>query len=397
NDGERKAAFRWDSTEPGEASLVSLEFGFNRRSKGPDLRPRLILLTADAPTPPNYTPCDPGTAAPLIDDVRIDNSYIDGGENVFTKNEITVSWHTDVMSDSLVLYREKGTTNWLQVGTYGRTKQHQVRIRNIDTTKHYEFGVRSTSCNGKATTNDNGGKGYDLFRPPPGDLGPPTDSPTFTFESGTENWTATREGTNPTPPDTNWARSSPGDNSSFAWFAEPYGDLQQAHLTSPPITIPGTVAKYVFRERHDLEKPIPDATTTADALRAEYSVDDGATWTVLALYQEQNASYPNYDTRETPAFSVPNHTFRIRFTVNSDDNISTPPYQGVRVDNVTPRSFTPPGNPFDPFITGIGPVTPKSAGASGLDLKSVVAHRPTAAELTAGTGMCTGRKPSSAQ
>ena len=43
--GERKAAFRYQATNIDVASLFSMDFGFNRRSSGPDSRPRLLLFT----------------------------------------------------------------------------------------------------------------------------------------------------------------------------------------------------------------------------------------------------------------------------------------------------------------------------------------------------------------
>ena len=44
--GTRAAAFRFDAATT-DISLFSAEFGFNRRSAGADLRPRLVLFTDD--------------------------------------------------------------------------------------------------------------------------------------------------------------------------------------------------------------------------------------------------------------------------------------------------------------------------------------------------------------
>src|SRR5207253_686969 len=110
-------------------------------------------------------------------------------------------------------------------------------------------------------------------------------------ETGSEGWTTDVIDNNGPQPNTQWARNSPGYNSSFAYFAEPYSDLNEAHLKSPAISVAGTVGAVEFFERHDLEQPISDATTTNDALRVEYSSDGGATWNIVGRYQGRNASY----------------------------------------------------------------------------------------------------------
>ncbi|MBA2384621.1 MAG: S8 family serine peptidase, partial [Actinobacteria bacterium] len=69
--GERKAAFRYQATPLSETSLFSMDFGFNRRSSGPEYRPRLLLFTGSSY--PTGEACDPNAPAPVINDIGIQN------------------------------------------------------------------------------------------------------------------------------------------------------------------------------------------------------------------------------------------------------------------------------------------------------------------------------------
>ena len=171
--GQRLAPFRWDSFSPTVHGVYSAEFGYNRRSRGLEFRPKLVLTTTKSKSPqPPLAPCDTKAPAPKISDVGIHSTA--------TPGNITVTWRTDTDSDSTVLFRPKGSkVDFTQVGTPARSKLHQVEVRGLDPAQHYEFGVRSTSCNGKQTTDDNGGHGYDLYLPP---IAPP---PTFYFSGST--------------------------------------------------------------------------------------------------------------------------------------------------------------------------------------------------------------------
>jgi hypothetical protein len=161
NLADGKAAFRYQFSGAVSDALFAMEFGFNRRSRGPDNRPKLVLFTSDlAPAAsPEGNPCDLATPAPTISDVGIHAGV--------QPDSVTVSWETDVNSDSFVLFREQGTTAWTQVGTLRRTRVHHVEVLGLDSTREYEFVVRSAACNGETTTDTNGGQGYDFFRDPP--------------------------------------------------------------------------------------------------------------------------------------------------------------------------------------------------------------------------------------
>ncbi len=156
-----KAAFRYGFSGDVTEAIFSMDFGFNRRSRGPEHRPKLVLFTGDlgGGASPEGNPCDPATPAPTISDVGIH-----AGRN---PDAVTVSWETDVDSDSFVLFREQGTSDWTQVGTLRRTRVHHVEVLGLDSSREYEFVIRSAACNGETTTDANGGAGYDFFRDPP--------------------------------------------------------------------------------------------------------------------------------------------------------------------------------------------------------------------------------------
>ncbi|MDQ3985138.1 MAG: S8 family serine peptidase [Actinomycetota bacterium] len=153
--GQRKAAFRALGFTDQDESLFSYDFGFNQMSKGPQYRPRLVLFTTDdGESQTDPLPCDPSTPAPHISRLRISPGSTAGGTSA------VVGWRTSVPSDSTVLFRERGTEEWHQVGSPVRTTHHMIEIRNLDATKDYEFAVRSEACNGKQRTKKNGGEGF---------------------------------------------------------------------------------------------------------------------------------------------------------------------------------------------------------------------------------------------
>jgi hypothetical protein len=180
-----KAAFRWDSSDGG---LFAMDIGFNRRSKGPELRPRLVLYSDETGTNPSGEPCDPAAPTPAITDVGIHDGLQEGS--------VTVSWETlNVDSDSVVFFREEGTSGWTQVGTHAFTKVHHVQVFGLDPEKEYQFAVRSAACNGATATDTNGGQGYDFFfdPTPPPDLGARTEHAFYDWETGPRagRWRAT--------------------------------------------------------------------------------------------------------------------------------------------------------------------------------------------------------------
>ena len=156
---EERAAFRVESSLLGDPdvfeSLFSFETGFGRRSRGPELRPRL-LLQIDGVDP---QPCA-NTSAPSISDVQVHEGS--GAK----PTSVVVSWRTDVPSTSMVLYRKAGTSSWTQTGTPFRSTLHQIQVNGLEPFGRYEFAVRSRACNGLETTDDNANRGYALFAEP---------------------------------------------------------------------------------------------------------------------------------------------------------------------------------------------------------------------------------------
>jgi hypothetical protein len=146
---DRRAAFRLKGTTDLPESLFSFETGYGRRSRGPQLRPRLILFM-DGVDP---MPCT-ATTAPKISNVLVD--HVD-------QTSAVVSWRTDVPSDSTVYFRKVGSTEWIPVSAPVRVTQHFVRIVGLEANGPYEFTVRSATCNGLVSTDTNGGKSYALF------------------------------------------------------------------------------------------------------------------------------------------------------------------------------------------------------------------------------------------
>jgi uncharacterized repeat protein (TIGR01451 family) len=369
-----------------------MDFGFNRRSRGPDLRPKLVLLTAQHSSP-QEPPCNPDAPRPKISGVGIHPGTI--------KGSMTVSWHTNVASDSMVLFRQKGTKAWTQVGTPGRVNEHQVEVLGLDSKKHYTFVVRSMACNGKTSTKTNGGAGWDFFRAPVS-LGPGTVEASYDFETGTEGWTEhTDDHQDPNQPvDTKWVHGTPGasdtkapdgsrpeDSSKNGWNAKPYQDQDDAFLTSPAKEFSGTLAAVRFYENHDMENPVEGATTTGDGLQVQFSTDGGKSWKSAAIFQGTSAGYPNYIPHTV---TFPNATagkIRVRFDVTSDDNISSPPYEGASVDKVDLVSYSPPPSTEGPLPL-TGPVPPPSAKATGLKVPPTRKGFASKADIDAGTAVC---------
>ena len=377
-----RAAFRWDSSDGG---LFAMDIGFNRRSKGPELRPRLVLYTDETGTNPAGEPCNPSAPAPVITDVGIHEGL--------SADSVTVSWETlNVDSDSVVLFREQGTRAWTQVGTHALTKVHQVQVFGLDEQKEYEFAVRSAACNGATSTDTNGGEGYDFFFDPPDpvDLGPRTEHAFYDWETGNEGWTV--ESHSDLPPPSEWERREPGasdtvapdgsrppDDSEQAWHVSPYTDQDESSLISPPVTFDGSTAEVDFWMAHDLEP-------TFDFVHVEYS-DDGSTWTTAASIDGTNQHYPSYD-HKVVRFPNPSRggALQIRFRFVSDFAISSPEFLGVDLDKVAFASYENalPGEDEKPLT---GPIPPPSAEASGLNPPATRVE-PLARDIAAGTGMC---------
>jgi hypothetical protein len=376
--GERKAAFRYEATQTDVASLFAMDFGFNRRSSGPEFRPRLLLFTGTGY--PTGEGCDPNAPAPVINDIGIQDGLTD--------DSVTVTWRTDnVSSDSMVLFRERGTTEWTQVGTPARTRIHQVQVQGLDPSTPYEFVVRSRACNGATTTNTNDGAGYDFFRHVP-DPGPRTQhGSTIDFETGAEGWTVTSSSQDQAGNESRWTLGPNGDGSTNGWHvadsvtgAHAYFNFNETTLTSPTsVAFTGGLASVEFSLALDSEP-------TFDFLYVEYSPTGADPWTEAAHFDGYNG-HPAYSPTDA-RFANPGGPVFIRFRFKSDELLSFPLYLGASIDRVTYASYpnAPPEDTENLPLTG--PVPPPSAGASGLSAPDTRTGPASANDIAAGTGAC---------
>jgi hypothetical protein len=377
--GQRKAAFRYQASTIEETGLLAMDFGFNRRSSGPEFRPRLLLFTGGGY--PTGEACDPNAPAPVISDLGIHDGL--------TAGSVTVSWRTDnVDSDSMILFRERGQTAWTQVGTPARTKIHNVQVHGLDSTKLYEFVVRSRACNGATTTDTNSGAGYDFYRHAP-DPGERTQHGlTYDFETGAEGWTATSSTQDQAGQETRWTRGPTGaGGSGNGWHIahtvtgiHSYHNFNETTLTAPtPVSFGGQLAAVEFSLALDSEP-------TFDFLYVEYSADAGATWTKAETFDGNNG-YPEYTATDV-RFANPGAPTLIRFRFQSDELLSSPLYLGASLDRITYASYpnAPPSETENLPLTG--PVPPPSAGASGLTAPPTRPGPASAADVAAGTGTC---------
>lgn len=366
SNGERTAAFRWDVANAGDEELLySMEFGFNRRSRGPQYRPMLVLHTAG-----ESSPCDPKAPAPRISEVGIHPGITDG--------VMTVSWRTDVPSDSLVLFREKGATDWTQVGAPDRTKFHQVSVRGIDPGKQYEFGVRSASCNGKSTTDDNGGAGYAFTAQPPpaqpqdelylhdGDTPTFSTTPPAAGASGASMTLVSPLTGDPTTPEDSgsafWAGDITGPIAaplSVDWWWSSSDPASLAFNPAVDVTVwTNTGSGGAWTKIGDTIVDVPAGTSPTEST-ATIPVDQSAPIGTKLLLQA-SAQYINGSNLLTVHYDSPD----------------------------TPSSFTVQRAAAVPYAHA-GPLPPASAGDRGLDLASVPTRtQPAAADVAAGTGVC---------
>jgi hypothetical protein len=177
-------------------SLFSFETGHGRRSRGMEFRPKLILQI-DGQDPVR---CE-NTPAPKISDVRVQPAADEKPKSV------VVSWETDVPSNSVVLFRKPDTSAWTQIGSPFRTTTHLVSVDNLEPYGKYEFAVRSVSCSGLETTDDNANKGYALYAeayyPPVVDavaakIAPTSGQPIISWVSDQDTTGLVQWGTSPT-------------------------------------------------------------------------------------------------------------------------------------------------------------------------------------------------------
>ena len=113
------------------------------------------MLQLDGAADPR--PCDAAAPAPAISDVGLTALPAVAG-----RPKVSVSWRTDREADSTVLFRPRGATAWTQVSEAAGSTVHALTVSlpaGADPAA-FEVAVRSSGCNGAATTDDAGGAGY---------------------------------------------------------------------------------------------------------------------------------------------------------------------------------------------------------------------------------------------
>ena len=73
---------------------------------------------------------------------------------------VTITWTTDLLSNSVVDYGTAITYGSSTTGTDGNTKSHTVTLAGLTPATPYYFRVKSMDGNGNTSTNDNAGAGY---------------------------------------------------------------------------------------------------------------------------------------------------------------------------------------------------------------------------------------------
>ncbi|MGZ4188236.1 MAG: hypothetical protein ACXVD2_00170 [Actinomycetota bacterium] len=143
----------------------------------------------------------------------------------------------------------------------------------------------------------------------------------YDFESDAQGW-KTRSSTSLE----SWQRQAPGSNSAESFQVTPYTDQATASLISPRMTVAArSLVKVQWDERRDTEP-------CCDFLTLDWS-SDGYVWHSARAIDGQNPDWPLFTTVSTQ-FVVPAGSLYLRFRMNSDQLVSSPPYSGVAIDNV---------------------------------------------------------------
>ena len=295
-----------------------MDFGFNRRSRGPENRPRLLLYTGTQD--PTGETCDPNAPAPAISEIGIHDGLQTGS--------VTVSWRTDnVDSDSFVLFREQGETAWTQVGSLARTRVHQVQVFGLDPGTEYEFAVRSRALQRRDDDGRERRRGLRLL-PASARSGASHPARLVQLRDG-------RRGLDgrPTPARQRQRRvdaGSPGPcvGERLARLAVLRLERDDADLAGRHLQRRAGGGRVLRRARHRGGLRLPPRRVLDERLDVDdRGVDHGT-----------NAAYPDYEAKDV-RFRNPGGPMIVRFRFKSDDLISSPAYMGVSVDEVKFASY----------------------------------------------------------
>jgi hypothetical protein len=164
----------------------------------------------------------------------------------------------------------------------------------------------------------------------------------------------TFEGPGPPPPADNagwapntaamtceWTDGTPDNHTaggSHSWTTKPYENNCNSPLDSPPINIPAgaNALRLVFWEHHNTEAGFAcggSATSVCDFGVVQMKVGTGAFQTISSRYEGTQPTYVQ-STIPLPE-SVAGQTIQIRFLFHSDTSVSSPPWDGWWIDDVS--------------------------------------------------------------
>ncbi len=146
----------------------------------------------------------------------------------------------------------------------------------------------------------------------------------YGFETGAEGWTAGTAGSVEA-----WRRAAPGHASSQSFQVVPYENASSVSLTSPNLTLPARSTVQVSWWKTQ------DTEPCCDGLTLDWS-SDGYVWHTVSTKTDQNKDYPNFSS-DSVRFVAPAGKLMLRFRLTSDALISSPPYTGVRLDDIEVR------------------------------------------------------------
>jgi hypothetical protein len=108
----------------------------------------------------------------------------------------------------------------------------------------------------------------------------------------------------------------------------PYTDQSTATLTSPAMTLSADSSVTVSWWQHI------NTENGFDYVSLQWSTD-GTVWNAVdgASFTGMNAAYPDF-TQMSATFVAPAGGLSIRFQLASDQLVSSPPYEGVAIDDV---------------------------------------------------------------
>ena len=169
------------------------------------------------------------------------------------------------------------------------------------------------------------------FGPPTALKPPPAPLPTprfrgvklaaYDFESGLQGWVASTN-----DPVATWRLAPPGHASSQSVQVVPYTNSVNAALISPTMALPARSNVEVSWWRSQ------DTEPCCDGLTLDWS-SDGHVWHSVSTTTNQNKDYPNFS-QDKVRFVAPAGQLQLRFRMTADTLVSSPPYTGVRVDDV---------------------------------------------------------------